>query len=101
MTTSSLTLPLELTVFTATETHQQWLMRWHELPREGPVGVDGAGVEQVDAAGLQLLVSLRRTLDHRSQDLHLLQASDALTQACQIMGCGQLLSACAVEGAGS
>ncbi|CAN5227518.1 hypothetical protein BH11PSE9_BH11PSE9_21610 [soil metagenome] len=90
-TDATFSLPGELTIYTVTETHQQWLEHWPSLPLEDSLQVGAAAVEQIDAAGLQLLVSLRRSLAQREQRLELLQPSAALTRACLAFGCHTLL----------
>ncbi|CAN5707229.1 hypothetical protein BH11PSE8_BH11PSE8_03640 [soil metagenome] len=88
---ASLSLPAELTIYTVTETHQGWLERWPTLPLEDCLRVDAAAVEEIDAAGLQLLVSLQRTLAQREQRLELVGPSAALRRAGQAFGCRMLL----------
>ena len=89
-----LQLPAELTIYTVGDLHPQWLA-WAgdsaapELMRV----LDGAAVEQADGAGLQLLVSLQRTLAAAGTPLHLAAASDALRQACNALGLADWLAA--------
>ena len=54
--------------------------------------LDAAGVQEVDAAGVQLLLALQRTLAARQQALGLVRPSSALAAACQALG-AQLLMA--------
>lgn len=48
--------------------------------------VGAASVEEVDAAGVQLLVSLSRSLAARGRALHLLAPSAPLRDACRTLG---------------
>ena len=48
--------------------------------------VDAAAVAEVDAAGVQLLISLQRALSARHQALRLVAPSRALATACTALG---------------
>ena len=97
---ADLQLPAELTIYTAAETRAVWLS-WLAAQagdggraaanHEAVCRVDAAAVDQVDAAGLQLLVSLRHRLAHEDCSLQLLQASTALRSACNALGLSDLL----------
>ncbi|KPF47867.1 hypothetical protein IP87_21280 [beta proteobacterium AAP121] len=79
-----LRLPAELTIYTVGELHPQWLS-W--LARNDPAAaVAGDAVDQVDAAGLQLLLALQRALADRGRSLALHDPSSALREACQALG---------------
>jgi len=48
--------------------------------------VDGSAVDQVDAAGLQLLLALARSLQARGTPLRLAGASRVLEEGCAALG---------------
>ena len=89
---NTLLLPAELSIYTAAELHPQWLA-W--ATREDVAGhdalADGTAVDQVDGAGLQLLVALQRCLAHRGSTLRLNAASRPLREACTALGLGSWL----------
>jgi ABC-type transporter Mla MlaB component len=82
-------LPAELTIYTVAELHPQWL-KW--LATTGDAGdaegcvVDAAAVEQADAAGVQLLLSLSSALQRQGRALQLRAPSTALLAACEALG---------------
>lgn len=86
---SPLSLPAELTIYTVGELRPQWL-NWvagladTDAPVEAPV--DGAAVDQIDAAGVQLLVALSRSLTAAQRSLHFVNASQVLASACEALG---------------
>lgn len=91
----TLRLPHELTIYTAAETRAAWLA-W--LSGDGAHGgdeavcrVDGGDVDEVDAAGVQLLVALAHSLQRQHVTLQLRQASGPLRHACQDLGVAGLL----------
>ncbi len=92
----SLALPPELTIYTASETRADWLT-WLTTLSEDAV-VDGAAVNQVDGAGLQLLVALRHAVLQRGQIWSLLAPSATLAQTCDALGASVLLSRSARQG---
>lgn len=87
----TLVLPRELTIYTASETRTDWLTWLAALPEDAPV--DGAQVDQVDGAGLQLLVALRHAVVQHGRAWQLTAASGTLRQACQALGAAVLLPA--------
>ena len=98
-----LVLPAELTIYTVGELHPQWLA-WlgaspAARPAEGPAEVQAAAVEQVDAAGLQLLLSLQIALAERGRSLHIQAPSAVLRSGCAALGLGTWLQAQMTEGA--
>lgn len=98
------TLPEELSIYTVGEVRAQCLVWIGEPAAEGDTAsgawpLDAHAVDQVDAAGVQLLVSLSHTLSRQDQRLHLLQPSGPLTEACAALGLAGWLSACTAEGA--
>ena len=95
----ALRLPRELTIYTAAETRASWLA-WlsgdggHAEPNaqgEPVCRVDGEDVDEVDAAGVQLLVALAHSLQHRQVSLQLCRASGPLRAACHDLGLAALL----------
>ena len=100
---TSHTLPEELSIYTVGELRGQCLAWIGEAPVEGDAAsghwpLDASRVDQVDAAGVQLLVSLSHTLSRQEQSLHLLQPSGPLTEACAALGLADWLAACTVKG---
>lgn len=98
------TLPAEVTIYTVGELKEQCLAWLGEAPVESDSGadrwtLDAGAVDQIDAAGVQLLVSLSHTLSRQDQRLHLVQPSGPLTEACAALGLADWLGACTSEGA--
>ena len=91
----SLRLPHELTIYTAAETRASWLA-WLSSDDAHSAGepvcqVDGEDVDEVDAAGVQLLVSLAHSLQRQHRTLRLCNTSRPLRNACQDLGTATLL----------
>lgn len=85
--TEDLKLPAELTIYTVGELHPQWLAWLHAVPADGPAStVQAQAVEQVDAAGLQLLLALSAAMTARGCALRLHEPSEALRQGCDALG---------------
>jgi anti-anti-sigma regulatory factor len=82
-------LPAELTIYTVGDLHRAWLSALPEI--DAPLTVPAGAVNEVDAAGLQLLVALRRHCLQHGQPLLLDQPSHALTQAATALGLHTLL----------
>ena len=110
---TALALPAELTIYTVGELHPQWLA-WlgqgaavrhaavaaevpaevpAEIPTEVPAEILAAAVEQVDAAGLQLLLSLQRAVAERGRSLQIKAPSAVLRDGCEALGLGVWLQA--------
>jgi len=91
---TDLQLPAELTIYTAAETRSAWL-NWLASEaggdHDGACRVDGGAVDQVDAAGLQLLLALRQRLARDDRSLRLTRASPPLRSACDALGLADLL----------
>ncbi len=89
-------LGAELTIYTASETHAGWLA-WFASTADRhddaavAVGVDARAVEAIDGAGMQLLLSLQRSLQARGLALDLCEPSAELLAACAVMGTGDRL----------
>lgn len=91
---AALKLPQELTIYAVGELHPQWLAWLAEAGAQGgeDAEVDAHAVDQVDAAGLQLLVSLQRSLADRGLRLRLNGPSEPLRQGCRALGLCELLA---------
>jgi anti-anti-sigma regulatory factor len=92
-------LPPELTIYTVAEFKDQCLAWMGEPHDEAHApgqhwAIDASALDQVDAAGLQLLVSLSQSLDHPLHGLQLLQPSDTLVAACVATGLNGWLATC-------
>lgn len=81
-----LALPAELTIYSAADLRRQLLAHVDAHAQDEACRVDGAAVDQVDAAGLQMLVSLARTLAPLGRTLRLDRPSAALVAACETLG---------------
>jgi ABC-type transporter Mla MlaB component len=89
--TTDRSLPSELTIYTVGELHPQWLAWLADVPAADAAdvdtfAVDAAAVAEVDAAGVQLLLSLQRSLSARKQALRLVAPSRTLATACTALG---------------
>lgn len=85
-------LPAELTIYTISEVHAQCLNWVRQDPAEHiRLRVNAGDVTEVDAAGVQLLVSLSRTLQADHRELQLLSPSATLSEACAALGVDSLL----------
>jgi ABC-type transporter Mla MlaB component len=83
----ALALPSELSIYTAAELHPQWLAWAGEMAAAGgDAVVDGQAVDQIDGAGVQLLVALQRLLAARACTLRLQAPSRPLSEACAGLG---------------
>lgn len=105
MSKSSNRLPSEMSIYTAAEFRGQclgWLAQ--SPPETGETGqgqvwhVNAGDVDQVDAAGIQLLLALQKTLQAQQSDLQLGDPSSALSEACTAMGLSQWLESITVTG---
>lgn len=74
-----------LTIYEVTALQSQWL----SLPTAAPTAcLRGAAVAEVDAAGVQLLVSLHQWLTEKGVAVSVSAPSDALISALQAVGLG-------------
>jgi ABC-type transporter Mla MlaB component len=99
---AALVLPPELTIYTVAELHPQWLawMAQAAASADEVAAADGAAVCEVDAAGLQMLLSLQRALAERGRRLRIDAPSAALQAGCGAAGLADWLQApAALEGA--
>lgn len=90
-------LPAELSIYTVGELRAQCL-GWMGEHSGAPLALQASAVDQVDAAGLQLLVSLSTSLEQLHQHLQLCEPSGALSAACAALGLNGWLARCTVEG---
>ncbi len=87
-----LALPGELTIYTVGELHPQWCAWLAEAAAaDAPAAVQAEAVDQVDAAGVQLLLSLQRGLAAHGRTLQLHVPSTVLRQGCAALGLGEWL----------
>jgi anti-anti-sigma factor len=98
LTVTPLALPAELTIYTVGELHPQWLAWLQQGAASAPAEVQAEAVEQVDGAGLQLLLSLARATTERGRALRLLAPSEVLRTACASLGLTDWLHSHAAEG---
>ena len=93
---SQLSLPTDLTIYTVAEFHSrcvsQLLAPDAQASTKAPSLLDASAVEEVDAAGLQLLVSLANAVKRQGGSLLLDKPSLALSQACAALGMNALLA---------
>lgn len=97
-------LPAELSIYTVGELKGQCLAWMSETPSVGDAGgehwpLDASAVDQIDAAGVQLLVSLAQTLSRQGQALQLLRPGAPLGDACAALGLADWLATHTPEGA--
>ncbi len=83
---STLALPAEMTIYSAGELRRQLLAHMDAHAEDEVCCIDGGAVDQIDAAGVQLLVSLARTLAPLGRTPQLGNASPALRAACESLG---------------
>jgi anti-anti-sigma regulatory factor len=102
---SPLSLPSELTIYTVADFHarciSQVLAPGDRALADARSGLDASAVQEVDAAGLQSLVSLANALKGCGASLLLNTPSDALRQACAALGMTALLGGAHVAGESS
>ena len=105
--TPSHSLPAELTIYTVGELRSLWLTWLAEAHAEATTAnthdetftVDAAAVGEVDAAGVQLLLSLSKSLGQEHRALKLRAASRPLAAACAALGANALLADPRIDGA--
>ena len=84
-------LPRELTIHTAADTHRA-LLAWVAGLDEAPAWhVDASPVDDTDAAGVQLLLSLLRSAAQARATLRIETPSPVLERACRTLGVASLL----------
>jgi len=97
----ALTLPAELTIYTVGELRPAWLT-WmgqalSDTDDDLALQADASCVDQVDAAGVQLLLSLSNALGAHGRAFRLVHASQPLADACRMLGLSALLDTPAPE----
>jgi len=97
---ATLSLPRELTIYTVGEVHPSWLSwlasKSDAAEAEGPCVVEGSAVDEVDAAGVQLLIALSAVRWRATSGrMRVLNPSAPLAAACKALGVGALLEPCA------
>lgn len=99
--THPLSLPAELTIYTVGELRPQWLTWLAQLGADDTsveAPVDGSAVDQIDAAGVQLLVALSRSLAVAQRVLQFRGVSPVLADACSALGLPVPLSTTDADG---
>ncbi len=86
-----LSLPAELTIYTVGELHPQWLAWLQQGAANAPAELQATAVEQVDGAGLQLLLSLARAATERGRALRIQSPSVVMRTGCAALGLGSWL----------
>lgn len=95
---TALVLPAELTIYTVGELHPQWVAWLSETAgAEGVAQVQAGAVDLVDAAGVQLLLSLQRTLAAMGRRHRITGASRSLVDGCAGLGLSGWLQAQSAE----
>ena len=85
LTSSVMSIAGELTIYRAAELKPMLLAT---LPGTGPILLDLAEVTEVDTAGVQLLLLLRREALGANRTLHLLHPSMAVAEAFDLLDLG-------------
>jgi anti-anti-sigma regulatory factor len=89
-------LPAELTIYQVAACAEQalhWLVDQDaSAPAATTMRLRGDAVEDIDSAGVQLLLSLERSLERRGRRLDLRAPSPALRQALECFGVADLLA---------
>lgn len=91
------TLPTELTIYTVSEIYQHLMQLVSDRVKSTPaneqkvLAIQASAVADIDAAGLQLLISMSRYLSARDVRLVLEEASERLVRACTMLGLTHLL----------
>lgn len=85
----------ELTIYRALELKPLIL---EEVERRSPPSIDLSGVEEIDTAGLQLLLLARREAQARGTELQLLSPSAAVQDALALLWLGPRLEAPLMSG---
>jgi anti-anti-sigma regulatory factor len=100
------TLPPEMTIY-AVGANRQLFQEWVSKLQKGrraaalqgsPLALDSSAVMEVDAAGIQLLLSLSRSVAALQRPLRLENPTERLAAACRSLGAGVLLESGAAPG---
>ncbi len=87
-------LGADLTIYSVAhwaERCRLWVMDLDGAAGDLPLQVQADRVEEVDGAGVQLLLALSRSLEQRGRRLALLRPSPVLLKALQRLGAGDLV----------
>ena len=87
------TSPVELTIPHAAVLRAAWLERLAGHPAGEDVELDMSNVQEIDSAGVQLLLALRASLARRGARLALVAPSTATREALATLGVPSLLVA--------
>lgn len=87
---SSITLPTSLTIQSVTADHKHLIERLSGI--EGPVEIDAGSVEEIDTAGMQLLLAVISELDSRSVKTQWVAPTQVLLQTAATLGMSNALS---------
>lgn len=85
---SRISLPADFRIAEVAGVHQQML----SALQQGPVTLDGAAVEKVDAAALQLLLAFERAAQAQNVQSHWTAASRPLIEAAELAGLAKTLA---------
>ncbi|WP_036231965.1 STAS domain-containing protein [Marinobacterium litorale] len=85
----SIELPSELCI---SEVESLKLQLLEALSQAEDVDLDGAGVERIDTAGIQLLVALSKLVETQGGCMQWRQASSTLVEAASELGAGDQLN---------
>ena len=86
-------LPSDMTISAVAGLRQRWLDALQDPGAvSGPWQVDARAVEDIDGAGVQLLLALAGLLHGAGRSLHFIQPSPALRAACAMLGVADLLA---------
>ena len=91
----TLSLPAELTIYSVGEWAPRLRAHLAETAAEGSLDglrIEAAAVEEVDAAGVQLLLALANALAREQRVLNLVAPSAPLARACAALGVSALLT---------
>ena len=106
---TSRSLPPEFTIYSLANLHKSWIAALPKAARgrraaakTAPAwSIDASAVTEVDAAAIQMLVSLSRALSVRSRTLSLTNPSRPLLTACEALGVSFLVDGDAQQSAGA
>lgn len=87
---SSITLPTSLTIQSASSDHKELSERISHI--EAPVQIDAGAVEEIDTAGMQLLLALVTELNTQSLKAEWQSPSEVLIQTAAILGMSEALA---------
>ena len=95
----TLSLPPELTIYTVPDLRSAWLQFLEQLDTQAPgeapeddrIALDASRIDDLDGAGVQLLLSLARSLRERQRRLVLVQPSEIAGRACRCLGVERIL----------